>query len=570
MLSASVVVSALGQPACYGGLPDNAPGGTDGTHTGTEANDAEADGSADGGTDTEGEVVGQCGEPITGPSTLRRLTNAQYRRTVRDLLGVNEIVSRNFAPDELSGSFKSNGTAPVGEIQVEQYMDAAESIASDAVVNLATLLPCDPATDGEDDCAEQFVRTVGQRAYRRPLEEFEVEGLMGAYVGGKTAGNFADGIRVALQSMLQSPFFLYHVELGASGGPLAEGQITPLTGFELASRLSYFLWDTMPDTTLFDAAEAGSLTTEAGLEAQIDRMLSDGRAAESIASFHLQWVGADEIESLEKNPAVYSSFTPQLAQAMKDETAAFANWVITDQDGRLETLLTSSVAVTEDPALLELYGVVPDPTHVIGEPHPLDPSQRAGLLTHASLLASHAHADQSSPVHRGVLLRENFLCTQLPPPPMDADNVPPDPKPGATTRERFAEHTSNPACAGCHVLIDGLGFGLEGYDGIGAHRAMEEGNPVDVSGEIVGTTDIDGPFQGGVELARRLASSEQVRDCVAEQWFHYALGRATTQDDACTREKMTEAFISSDQNIRELIKSIVLSDSFRFRATENN
>ena len=187
------------------------------------------------------------------------------------------------------------------------------------------------------------------------------------------------------------------------------------------------------------------------------------------------------------------------------------------------------------------------------------------MLTHASLLAEHAHANQTSPVHRGQLIRENFLCTPLPPPPEDVDNAPPDPEPGATTRERFAEHTENPECAGCHQMIDGLGFGLEGYDGIGAYREMDNGLPVDASGEIIGTDDINGPFDGGVELANLLASSNQVRQCFATQWFRFSLGRMDAAEDGCAFDMMDTAFEESDYDIRELIKTIAVSDSFRFR-----
>jgi hypothetical protein len=511
-------------------------------------------------------VAGQCGDPQTGPTALRRLTNDQYDRTVMDLLGIETNFIDSFAPDERSGAFKSNGAAPVGQLQVEQYMDAAEGLATEAIGDLGALLPCDPSTLGEDACAEEFIRDFGRRAYRRPLTDGEVAGVMQVYADGKAEGGFTDGIRIATQGLLQSPFFLYHVETGVEGGE--SGQPVALTGYEMASRLSYFLWNTMPDEDLFAAAEAGELFTDEGLQAQVDRMLADGRAAEAIANFHLQWLGVDEIGSVEKNSAVYPNFDPDLALAMRAETAAFANWVLTSGDGRLETLLTADFTITEDPGLLALYGVTLPPGHVPGDPVPLDPAQRSGLLTQASLLARHAHADQTSPVHRGQLVRENFLCTPLPPPPPDVDNVPPDPAPGSTTRERFAEHTANPSCAGCHVLIDGLGFGFEAYDGVGAFRELDENLPVDASGEVVGTDDIDGEFDGAVELAAKLADSTQVQACVAQQWFRFSLGRLETDDDQCAFDHMQEAFDASDHDVRALVKTIVFSDSFRFRRVD--
>jgi hypothetical protein len=548
---------------CYSGVGSLDGAASGGGPGGADDGADDGDGGDDGG---EGPVEGQCGDPQTGPTALRRLTNDQYRHTIRDLLGIDATRVDAFAPDERIGAFKSNGSAPVVDLQVEQYMDAAEVIATEATADLSGLLPCDPGAIGEDACAEELIRTLAPRAYRRPLDEAEISALQGVYLDGKAEGGFADGIRIALQGMLQSPYFLYHVELGTSSG--ADGAPTALTGHELAARLSYFLWDSMPDDALFAAAETGELYDDDGLEAQVERMLEDPRTAEAIASFHLQWLGVDEIEGLEKDGGVYPAFDATLAASMKAETAAFANWVIGEGDARLHTLLTSNTTLTDDPNLLALYGVTPPPGHVPGQPIELPAAERAGLLTQASLLAEHAHSNQTSPVHRGQLVRENFLCTPLPPPPADVDNVPPDPTPGATTRERFAQHTGDPACAGCHVLIDGLGFGFEGYDGIGAFRTMEEGQAVDASGEVVGTEDIDGPFVGAVELAAKLAESDQVRACVATQWFRYSLGRIDTADDQCAFDHMNEAFAASDYDIRELVKTIVLSDSFRFRRAE--
>ena len=181
-------------------------------------------------------------------------------------------------------------------------------------------------------------------------------------------------------------------------------------------------------------------------------------------------------------------------------------------------------------------------------------------------MAKHAHADQTSPVHRGVLVRQNFFCQTLPPPPADVDNAPPDPDPNATTRERFAEHTENPECAGCHVLIDGLGFGLENYDGVGAFRTMEGDLPVDASGSINGA-DVEGDFDGGVELAAMLAQSDDVRECVAEQWFRFAFARTSTDADDCSMEQIGLAFAEADYDVRVLLRGIALSDAFRHRRT---
>ncbi len=363
--------------------------------------------------------------------------------------------------------------------------------------------------------------------------------------------------------MLQSPFFLYHVEFGRED-PEAPAGLRALDDYELASRLSYFLWNSMPDDTLFAAAKAGELTTEDGLRAQVDRMLADPKAQDAITEFHLQWMGVDEIEGLEKDGATFPDFTSELAVAMKEDTATFAAKIILEGDAKVETLLTADYTFTGDPQLLALYGATLPSGWVAGDPVPLPAGQRAGLLTQPSILAQHSHANQTSPVHRGVLVRQNLLCQVLPPPPPDVDNVPPDPDPNATTRERFDQHTSDPTCAGCHALIDPIGFGLENFDGIGAFRTMEGDLPVDASGELV-STDVDGPFDGGVELAQRLAHSALVQECVTRQWFRFAFGRGETKDDACTMESLLGTFEESGHDVRVLLREIALSNAFKYR-----
>ncbi|MCA9705643.1 MAG: DUF1592 domain-containing protein [Myxococcales bacterium] len=538
-----------------------------GCYAGVEGFDPNAGGAGDAGEDDEeqDEADELCGAAKTGPTALRRLTQSQYRRTVRDLLGIDTTVAEGFAPDERVGAFKSNAVAPVVDLQVEQYMDAAEAVATEATADVAALLPCDPAAIGEDACAEQWLRELAPRAYRRALVDADITRLMEVYSTARAEGTFEDGIRVALQGVLQSPWFLYHVELGDLEAEVTAGEPTPLSGHELASRLSYFLWDTMPDQALFDAAAAGELDTDEGIEAQVERMLADPKAQEAVALFHTQWLAVDELETLEKSSTVYPDFDPALAQAMKEDTESFTNWVIFEGDARLETLLTGAFTLSEDPALLALYGVSLPAGHVSGERIPLPAGERAGLLTQPAVMARHAHADQTSPVHRGKLVRENFLCQPLPAPPPDVDNVPPDPDPNSTTRERFEEHEENPACAPCHKLIDGLGFGFENYDAVGAFRSMEGDLPVDASGEVVNTEDINGAFDGAVELAGKLAVASETADCMAKQWFRFSLGRMDTDLDSCTMESLSTAFEESDQDVHSLIRQIVLSHAFRYR-----
>ncbi len=530
--------------------------GEDGGDDGDAGDD---DGSGDGGEPAEAcEVVN------VGVSPLRRLTRSQYNNTIRDLLGITDNPADRLSPDEKVGAFYSNGTAPVSELLAEQYMRVAEELAESAMADVDTLVPCD-ATDDVVGCGGQFVDTFGRRAFRRPVSAEERQVLLGLFEQGHAEEGPAGGVRLVVQAALQSPQFLYHLELGLPDPDGEAGSdVVALDEYELASKLSYFLWDSMPDDELLAAAEAGDLSDPDVLREHAERLLDDPRAADAIASFHRQWLHLDSLDVLEKNAEAYPAFDTSLRDAMVQETTRFAEWVIRSDDGRLETLLTADYSFLEGP-LFELYDVEPPADHDPSMPVQLDATQRAGLLTHAGVLAMHAHADQSSPIRRGKLVRENFLCTPLAPPPPDVDVLPPALDPNATTRERFDQHRSDPACAGCHILIDPLGFGFEHYDGVGAWRDTDAGKPVDASGEVVATMDIDGEFDGAVELSHILAGSEQVRTCVARQWFSFGLGRTPAEDDSCSYDAIGAAFAASDYDIHELLVTMVTTDSFRYR-----
>lgn len=567
----SIVAASTG---CYSGFQAGDPGELDasaGASVGEAGGDTGGD-DGDDGSSTGGEMPPEsaCAEPTVGRQPLRRLTRAQYTTTVRDLLGIDTDVADGFPVDERMGAFESNAIAPISNLGVEQYMSAAETLASDAMtLHRNEVVGCDPVAMGEDPCAESFIRAMGTRAHRRPLSEDDVQLYLGVFDGAREASDFDGAIRLVLQTMLQSPYFLYHVEVqGQSEFPAGDGSVIAVDDYELASRLSYYLWGSMPDDTLFAAADSGALADPDGLAEQAERLLADPRASETIASFHLQWLHVDDMTSVDKDEELFPDFNESLKVAMQTEVADFASHVIQEGDGNLRTLMSGSFTVTDDPQLLALYGVELPVGYQPGDRVELDPEQRAGLLTQPALLAKAAHTDQSSPVHRGVVVRENFLCQPLPAPPDDVDDTPPDPDPNATTRERFAEHTSNPSCAACHVLIDGLGFGFENYNAVGAFRTMEGNLPVDASGEVVATADIDGPFDGAVELAGMLASSSNVHQCVSNQWLNYALGRVVGDEDSCSSESVYAAFEESDLDVPSLILSVVTSDAFRYRRLE--
>jgi hypothetical protein len=493
-----------------------------------------------------------------GRTRLRRLTRTQFEHTVRDLLGATGSPAAGISPDETVGPFTSNAISPVTELLVQQHMEAAQALAVDAKARMAELSPCDLATG--ETCVRQFVTSFGLKAYRRPLEQEEVDAHVALFaVGGTDAAN---GFRLVVEAMLQSPYFLYHADIGSTGTPSSTPE--PLTPYELASRLSYFLWDTMPDQALFDLAGAGMLDDDATLTAEVARMLSDGKAKDSVPSFHLQWLDIDANEF-----GTLGQTEPEVAAAMLNETSNFSDHVVRSGDGLLSTLFTASYSFPEGP-LFETYGVAQPAGFVPGMRVDLDPTERGGLLTQAGFLVKHYRGELPSPVHRGITVRENILCQPIDPPPVDVMASPLPPSLGPTARDRFVAHESDPTCGGCHTQMDPIGLALENYDGIGAFRTEEGGETIDASGIIYDAgPELEVPFTGGVELGQRLAGSRAVRDCVSNQWFRYSLGRMESTDDGCTLRGIHERFAVGG-DVRALITDIVLSNAFRrIRASGN-
>lgn len=517
-------------------------------------------GSGSGG--AGGESVSAClgAAPDVAAAPWRRITRAQYANAVRDLLSLPQVGVDGLGPDEAAGPFASNLVASVTGLGTEQYMESAEALARAAAGRLAGLVPCDPAR-GDAACAASFIKSFGRRVYRRPLSTDEDARYRALFAAASAAAGFADGVRQVIQTMLQSPYFLYQVELGATPGA-APGTVVALDGYETATRLAFFLWSSVPDDALLDAAAAGALADRQGLDAQVSRMLADDRARATLTSFHAQWLGLQDLAAVTKDVRTYRAWSPDLPAAMLEETAAFVDHVIRRGDGKLATLLSAPLSFASD-KLLAVYGAARPSGAAPGDPVALDPAQRAGLLTQAGFLARHAHEAQSSPVARGAIVRRNVLCDDLPDPPPNVNNAPPAPAPGATTRERFAAHQTEPSCAACHKLIDGIGLGFENYDGMGAFRAQESGRAIDAAGEIVEGGDVTGRFAGAVELSHRLAESATVRACASRQWLRFALGRLEQAADACAVAALAAAFDDDGGDVRALLAAIVRSEAFR-------
>jgi hypothetical protein len=502
-----------------------------------------------------------CSKPTPGASPVRRMTRAEYNNTVRDLLGDTTQPAQGFALEEEALGFNNNAANLVTSAALaEKYMLAAEGIAQRATATGMNRIGCDPAALGNEACAQQFIQSFGQRAFRRPLTSEETTLFTDQFSAGLAEGDFVNGIQMVIETALQSPPFLYRVELGVA--PMA-GEITVrLSDWETASRLSYLLWGSMPDEALFTAAEQGKLTTRDEIEAQARRMLQDPKAHDAVATFHEQWLDYERIANVGKDAAAFPDWNDAIGPLMREETRRFLDDAVFGEGAGLASLLGSPDTFL-DPTLATFYGVTAPAGSGFARVT-LDATRRAGLLTLGSLLTINAHSNQTSPVHRGKMVRELLLCDAIPPPPADVMIEAPEPDPDSTTRERFAQHASDNACKGCHALMDPLGFGFENYDAIGRYRERENGTPVDATGELTGT-DVDGTFTGAVELAAKLAVSTRVQSCYATQWFRFAYGRGEDTGDTCSLATLTARLSSTNGDIKELLVALTQTDAFLYR-----
>jgi len=495
---------------------------------------------------------------------MRRLTHTEYDNTVRDLLSTTTTPARVFAAEERSHGFDNGATIrTVSQLLAEQYATAARQLSTTAGANLPTLLGCDHVATGEDACASSFIDRFGSRTYRRPLSVNERARLLAFYQASKTELGFQQAAEMLVQAMLQTAQFLYRMEVADTSGPVvaAAPGVVQAGGYELASRLSYFLWQSMPDAALLDAAKNNQLGTPAEVTAQARRLLLDPRARGAVVNFHAQWFEFGAMDNLAKSPTVYPGFAADFGPLLRQQSEAFVAGVVFDGAGTFGSLLTSTQGFVND-ALAPIYGVAA-PGSATLTAVTLPATERAGILTQAGWLALHAKPDQSSPVTRGFFVRDALFCSPPPPAPANIPAIPPF-DPTVSTRQRFATHRTDPACAGCHSLMDPIGLGFENYDGVGAFRSQEANGPVDASGALT-NTDVDGTFNGAVELAQKLSMSAQVNRCAVSHWFHFGFGRGESMADGCTLRQMQDAFTTSYGDIRELLVIMTQSGAFLYR-----
>ena len=499
-----------------------------------------------------------CSGIQVGPTPLRRLTRAQYESTIDDLFGGAVQPSARFPQSTIVSGFTNdvdlNGIDQAG---AEELYEAAQEVAVQLAVDARPFMGCDTSS-ASADCLAQFLDVGATRVYRRPLDA-EEKATLASLFDTVTADGASESVafQSVLEAMLMSPQFLYIHE---AGDPATEdGGAVRLDDYEVASRLSYFLWDSMPDAELFVAAERRELRTREQILSHAERMLSDPRARDTVERFHREWLQLGRLAGAVK---VHAEFGPGLIASMKEDVDRFVSHVYWTEDGDLSLLLNGSFRFVDAP-LASIYGVA---SQGQGFTRTETPSgQRSGLLTMAGFLAAHSHPGRTSIAKRGRFVREAMLCLNVPNPPDNVDITLPPRDPNLTTRQQLARHREDPNCAVCHNLLDPPGFAFEHYDELGRWRDFDGVQPVDASGEIVGTEGANGAFDGAVELSQHLASSPLAQSCVATQWLRFQRGRRYRPADACDIQDLTDDFTAESFNLRSLLVALTQTEGFLYR-----
>jgi hypothetical protein len=509
-------------------------------------------------------AVRACSQP---DRRLERLSHAQFTRTVRELLGDTSAAGQEFPADPAGGQFANNADrtavsplltetyeATVGRL-VEQAWTRDERRLRDGAAPAVRTCPLDKGA--ERTCASRLLTGFARRAWRRDLTAAETAWLLAIYDGGVKAGAPPDeATRAGLRATLLAPDFLFRVNRTTAPDEAARAAgLAPLDDFALATRLSYFAWGTTPDAELLDLAAGQRLRDPAVYDRQVQRLLGDARSEALVDGFLTAWLGTDTLAGHPIDAGLFPALDGPLRAAMARETAQFTGaFLREDLDAR--GLLDARFTFLDD-RLARHYGL-PAPGDKTTKRVELANPRRGGLLTHGSVLTITSPATRTSPVMRGRWVLERLLCVHPPEPPGDVDTNPPPARPAQTLRARLEQHRLNPACAGCHDLIDPYGFGLETYDAIGAWRDEDNGARVDASGVLLDGRRFDGPQ----ELARLVKEDPRFAPCVAEHAYRYAVGRDLRPEDQADIDAAARAFAAGQYRLRGLLASLARSRRF--------
>jgi hypothetical protein len=544
--------------ACTGTLGDSGPGSTNGHAAGGSS-------SLGSGGIGSGSANSDCSAPSPGTAPLRRLSNAEYRNTVGDLFsGVADIgtlvatATREFpAEAESLGFHNSAQFLTVQTLTAQKYMDAAEAIAEKAALN-PLVVGCTPVTGKEMDCAKTFIRDFGARAYRRPITAAEATRYEAQFQTALTSYGFSTGVEWTIYSVLQSPAFLYRVELGAP----SSAAITKPTAAEMASRLSYLFWQSMPDAKLTALANSGGLGTPEQIASQARQMLSDPRA-DRLFQYFSEWLDLDRLDEFSRDQAVFKTLPQDLPRLYQDETKSFVRALLARPDGNFAELLSAPYTYANQ-TLATFYGLS-GPTGASFER--VNDPRRSGVLTQAFLMAQDKPY-RTSIVRRGLKVRTDLLCQQIPAPPNNVQLNLDSADPSLSQRERLEQHRKEASCAGCHNLLDPVGLVFENFDAVGRYRTVDESSkPIVTASELSATRDANGPIANVAELGARLAASKEARECYVTESFRFFFGRDVEAADSCSMTKLSSAFESKNLSLSELLVALTQTDAFLYRPT---
>jgi Protein of unknown function (DUF1588)/Protein of unknown function (DUF1592)/Protein of unknown function (DUF1595)/Protein of unknown function (DUF1587)/Protein of unknown function (DUF1585) len=484
----------------------------------------------------------ECAPTLIPPAGLRRLTRRQYEQTVDDLLGGGAEISKGFAPEGGSTGFDSASDGVLlNDAVIEQYVRAARTLSGDAVKKLAGVVPCDPVAKGESGCARAIVEEFGRRAFRRSLTNEEVNRYTGFFAQTRMNASYVRSLELVLQAFLISPQFLYQIQ-GLDQTVSRDGWVA-LTPNELATRLSYFLWDTTPSDALLELAATGGLDTAEQVKGQAIAMLKAENGNRLIRHFFSEWLDLDRLPGLVRG----TQFTASTGNTMRTEAETYFDTLIRGRNASWQELLTSQTGFANAER---------------------DPAHHLGFLTLPGILSLHAFPNDASPIHRGVFIREQLLCEPHIPPPANIDVMVPPPDSTTTARQQLETKTQEVSpCRSCHERINPPGFAFDGFDQLGKWRDTDrQGRPFDTSGMLIGT-DKDGPFNNHRDLIERLSTSATASDCFVTQWFRYGMARLEEADE-CGLRALQNVFRESGGDVGALVLAIVTDVEFLNKRVE--
>lgn len=497
-----------------------------------------------------------------GPPALRRLTLRQFKNVIGDLLGPEVVIPELQEPDVRQGGLFSVGasTATLSARGVESLESISLNLAEQALdtdAQKAALVPCTPSGSVDTDCARTFITAFGRRAWRRPLTAEEADRLTGiADTAAGVLDSFYDGLELAIGAALQSPNFMFRQEHGAE--PVDGTTNRALTSLEIATRLSFFLWNTAPDEELLQAADDGLLTTDQGLKAQAERLLSSDRSRAALRNFFSEYLELYELDRLSKDPTLFEHFSTELGADAREETLRLIESIVFEKQADFRDVMTTRETFL-NPRLASLYGVPAPAAEGFHRVIHSDASQRVGLLGHASFLAHHSHAVGSSATLRGKAMRTLLLCHSIPNPPVNVDTSIPEPSGTTLTlRDRVAEHLEDDSCKGCHLLTDPIGLGLEQFDGIGRWRETDHGAIIDPSGDLDGAE-----FLEPEGLAWAIRQHPDFPKCVTQTLMRYATGRIESAAERKHIKVLASRFADEGYRLESFLVQAVLSPMFR-------